>query len=205
MAEEGDSQQDQGAAPSDTRQGQRNGNAPTARWDELFAGMTPDEVKKALEESRKWEKRTKDNKTKADQFDELEAANHTETERANARAAAAEAKATAAAEKIAAARLEAALTGVVDQPADVVADLNIGKFLTDDGDVDADKVAALKAKYAGFAPTRDPRAPAVNPAQGAGGKAPTLGDLVKEAEKSGDPRKSIRAKSAQLLQLRNQG
>lgn len=40
-------------------------------WSGLFAGMTPAEVKEALENSRKWESRAKGNKGKADQYDAL--------------------------------------------------------------------------------------------------------------------------------------
>lgn len=61
-----------------------------------------------------------------------------------------------AAQDLAAARIETALTGLVDDPAVIVEDLNLAKFITDDGKVDTDKVAALKAKYDGLKPTNKP-------------------------------------------------
>lgn len=42
-----------------------------AAWESLFAGMTPEDVKAALDNSRKWEGRSKANKDKADQYDAL--------------------------------------------------------------------------------------------------------------------------------------
>lgn len=38
----------------------------TSTWDELFRGEDPAEVRKALDESRKWERRAKDNRTDAE-------------------------------------------------------------------------------------------------------------------------------------------
>lgn len=49
--------------------------------------------------------------------------------------------------KLAQARIEAALARVVDDPAAIAEDLNLASYVTDDGDVDEDKVQALKAKY----------------------------------------------------------
>lgn len=44
---------------------------PGDDWVKAFDGMTPDQVKDALENSRKWEGRAKGNKDKADQLDAL--------------------------------------------------------------------------------------------------------------------------------------
>lgn len=49
---------------------------------------------------------------------------------------------------LAAARIEAALTGIVDDPSQIVEDLNLDRYITDDGDLDLDAVSALKDKYA---------------------------------------------------------
>lgn len=48
---------------------------------------------------------------------------------------------------IAAAKIEAALTGVVPDPQSIVEDLNLAKYVGDDGVVDVDKIAGLKEKY----------------------------------------------------------
>jgi len=49
---------------------------------------------------------------------------------------------------LAAARIEAALTGIVDDPSTIVEDLNMSRYITEDGEVDHDAIAALKKKYA---------------------------------------------------------
>jgi hypothetical protein len=165
-------------------------------------------------EARKHEDRAKAWKAKADagaeaakKLADIEAANQTAQEKAEARAAAAEKAAVerehAAQQRIASAEVRAALTGVVPDPAAVVEDLDLSKFLTETGEIDTDKVTALKAKYEALAPAQGPRAPARNPAQGSGGKQPTLGDLIRDAEAKRDPRESIRLKSAQLRGIQN--
>lgn len=153
--------------------------------------------------ARMWEDRAKTNSAAAKKLADLEAASQTETERAQAAAKAAEDRAQAAVLRIASAEVRAALTGIVPDPAAVAEDLNLAKFLTDDGEVDAEKVAALRTKYQALAPS-GPRAPLPNPAQGNGSANRSLGELVADAEKSGDPRRSIKHKSRQLLELRKQ-
>ncbi len=176
MAEEGQEQEQDGT------EGQE-GDAGTAEPDWKA------EAEKWKREARKHEDRAKGNSAAA--------------ERLQAAAKAAEDRAQAAVLRIASAEVRAALTGIVPDPAAVAEDLNLAKFLTADGEVDADKVAALRAKYAALAPA-GPRAPAPNPAQGAGTKAPTLAEIAADAEKSGDVRGALRAKSQQLAQIRSQ-
>ena len=193
MAEEGEGQQGDGG--DEGQEG--DGGKPPTDW-------------KA--EARKWERRAKANDETAKlnagaatRLAEIEAQNQTATERAEAAAKDAEARARAAVQRIAAAEVRAALTGVVPDPAAVAEDLDLSKFVTADGDVDSDKVGALKAKYEALAPAAGPRAPRSNPAQGAGGTQPTLGQLIADAEKARNPRESIRLKSAQLRQMQNRG
>lgn len=149
-------------------------------------------------QARKWEARAAENKAAAKKLADIEAASQTAQEKADARAVAAEAKAAAAVESIAAAKLEAALTGLVADPAAVVGDLNISKFITDDGTVDPDKVAALKARYAALAPA-GPRAPAPNPAQGSGQQPKSLMELVSELDRK--PGKT-QAEMRELMRLK---
>lgn len=52
--------------------------------------------------------------------------------------------------KLAQARIEAALAKIVDNPSEIAEDLNLAAYVTDDGEVDVDKVAALKAKWVGL-------------------------------------------------------
>jgi hypothetical protein len=155
-------------------------------------------------QARKWEERAKANAGAAKKLADIEAASMTAQEQAEARAAAAEAKAAAAVESIATAKLEAALTGLVPDPVDVVGDLNVKKFLGEDGQVDPEKVAALRARYQALAP-QGPRAPAVNPAQGNGQPAKSMAEIIADAEKTGNTKQSLRLKSQQLVQLRKQG
>lgn len=50
-------------------------------WDELFKGQDPKKVKEALENSRKWEARAKENKAAADRLAEIEEASKTEAQK----------------------------------------------------------------------------------------------------------------------------
>lgn len=166
------------------------------------------EAERWKRESRKHEGRAKENAGAAKRLAEIEAANQTAQERAEAAARAAEERAAAATVRIASAEIRAALAGVVPDPAAVVEDLNVARFLTDDGEVDAEKVSALRAKYAALAPS-GPRAPLPNPAQGSSQPARSLTEIIADAEKNvtdrASARTSIGLKSRQLLQQRNQG
>lgn len=53
--------------------------------------------------------------------------------------------------RVAAAELKAALTGIVPNPTAIVEDLNLDRYLTEDGDLDEEKVKQLKANYADLA------------------------------------------------------
>lgn len=136
---------------------------------------------------------------------EIEAANQTAQEKAEAAARQAEERAAAAVRRIASAEIRAALTGVVPDPAAVAEDLDLSRFIdAESGDVRPEAVEALKAKYAALAPPSGPRAPAPNPAQGAGGQAKTLAEIIAEAEKAStgsrqDTRAIMRLKSQQLV------
>jgi len=49
---------------------------------------------------------------------------------------------------LAAAKIEAALTGIVDDPTQIVDDLNLDRYITDEGEIDTDAVTSLKDRYA---------------------------------------------------------
>ena len=104
--------------------------------------------------ARKHEDRAKQNGAAARELEKLREASLSEAEKAVAEAekrgrtgALAE-----VAERLAAAEIKAALTGVVGDPAAIVADLNLAKFVTASGDIDAKAVTALKDRYAALAP-----------------------------------------------------
>jgi hypothetical protein len=124
------------------------------------------EVTKARTEAKSLRDRWKAAEPKVTEYDRLAAASQTTEERLQA----AEQRAVAASQRVARAEVKAALAGVVDNPSEIVDDLNLAKFLTDDGDVDPAAVAALRDKYAAFGGRRAPR-PDPSQASGANGKA----------------------------------
>jgi len=100
-------------------------------------------------QARENEKRAKSNASAAKELEQLKASMMSETEKAVAEA---EARGRAAAvsevgQRIAAAEIKAALTGIVPDPGDIVEDLNLARYVTDSGDVDTKAIAALKKKY----------------------------------------------------------
>lgn len=110
---------------------------------------TAEEAKwKAL--ARKHENEAKRLRAEADK---LRASSQTDAEKAleTAKAEGRQAAQSEFGQRLAAAEIKAALTGVVPNPAEIVEDLNLAKYVTDDGDVDGEAVAALKKKYEGFA------------------------------------------------------
>lgn len=108
------------------------------------------EAEKLVAESRKWEARAKENKAAAAELEKLRKEQMSEVEKAVAEAEA-RGRTAALAEvgtKVAHARIVAALTGVVPDPASIIEDLNLARYVADSGDVDEKAVAALREKYA---------------------------------------------------------
>ena len=136
------------------------------------------EVNKWKAAARKHEDRAKANFQAAKELETLKESQLSDTDKAVKEA---EARGQAAAiaqfgQKIAAAELKAALAGLIPDPAGVIVDLNLAKFVTDTGDVDADAVAALREKYALLAPAKN--APAPNLHQGRQGP-PVQGQITR--------------------------
>lgn len=101
-------------------------------------------------------------------------------------------------QKLAAAEIKAALTGVVETPTDVIDDLNLTKFVTDAGDVDTEAVTKLRERWVGIVGS-DKRF------QGGGdggprpnGEPATVAEQIAEAEKAGDIQTAMRLKAQQL-------
>lgn len=157
-------------------------------------------------QARKWEQRAKENAQAAKKLADLEAANQTAQERAEAAAKAAEERAAAALARAASSDVRSALTEAgVPNAAGIVEDLNLARFLSEDGTTDADAVAALVEKYRPLVPASGPRAPAPNPGQGNGAKPLSLTEQIVAAQQAGKgPRETLRLKSQQLATLRNQ-
>lgn len=130
------------------------------------------EVQKARSEAKNLRDRLKEAEPIVTEWRKLEEASKTELEKAQAAAQQATGNLTALREQVAQAKVEAALTGIVPDPAAIVADLNLSKYLTEDGQVDTEAVTALRDKFAALAPAK-PGAPAPNPAQGSSSAGPS--------------------------------
>lgn len=87
-------QQDQGQQQDQNQGDQGAAQSQSASWDDLFKDQDPAKVKEALDNSRKWETRAKENFTKAQQYDQLKQSQMTEQEKITARAEAAEKRVT---------------------------------------------------------------------------------------------------------------
>ena len=142
------------------------------------------EAEKWKTHSRKHEQLWKDAKPAVDELEKLNAAQMSDMEKAvqEAEERGRSDAAKAYGEKIAAAKLEAALTGVVPDPSAVVEDLNLSKYVTDTGDVNAEAVTALREKFAAIAPANRPP----NLHQGRQGSTPP-GQLSRSDLKSMSP------------------
>jgi len=146
-------------------------------------GITPGQLKGRLEASKKWEQRAK----KADEdADAARRAAMSDQERAveEARNAGKAAAASEFGQRVAAAELRAALTGLVPDPTAIVEDLNLAKFVNEDGTVNTDEVARVRSTYEGVKPTFQGSADAG--AQGGTVTEPTLDEQITAAEKVGD-------------------
>jgi hypothetical protein len=119
-------------------------------------GTAEAEVEKWKALARKNEDKAKLHAAAAKELDALKASNMSETEKAVAEAEArgrAQAMSEAAG-KLAAAEVRVALTGVVPDPAAIIEDLDMSRYVTADGDVDEAAVAKLAEKYSSFAAAR---------------------------------------------------
>jgi hypothetical protein len=133
------------------------------------------------------------------EYERLAEANKTELQRAQETAKAATDRATGMLRDVATAKLELALTNV---PEDVkkalLEDINVDKFITDDG-VNAEAINAFGTKYAAFAPPEKPGMKP-NPSQGrSASPSPTINEQIAQAQGAGDIKTAIRLKSQMAL------
>lgn len=155
-------------------------------------------------EARKWEKRAKENASrlkeaepKLAEYDKFVQASQSELDRAQDAANKAQAGLAAMRETVAKAEVKAALTGVVPDPTAIADDLNLTRFINEDGGVNLDAVAALRDKYASLAPQAS-RTPAPNPAQGSSGSGPATPAQLSEADLT-------HMTPAQIVEAQNEG
>lgn len=187
--------------------------APTtpATWDELFKGEDPAKVREALENSRKWESRAKENKRALDEaapklteYDALVQASKSDLEKAQETAQAAQARELAAITRAAKAEVRVQAGEKFLDPDVPFAFLDPAKFVGKDGDIDEAAVTTalddlLKAKPH-LAKPANGRAPAPNPAQGSSASgAPDLEAQIAQAQASGDVALQIRLQNQKLL------
>jgi len=181
-----------------------------AALDEDTRKTVLDQLSKARREAAGYREKLREAEPLARKARELETANQTEAERLQATARAAEDRAAAAVQRAAAAEIRSALLGegyTSDHAAALIEDMNVGRYVGEDGQVDTE---AVRAKYGPLAPQPGSRAPRPNPAQGRADAPKTLAEQIAEASAQSDgSRKStqrlLRLKSAQLLDVRRQG
>lgn len=164
-------------------------------------GITPGQLKGRLEASRKWEERAK--KADADaEAARVAALGENEQAVELARQQGRDEATKGFGQTLASARIEAALAGIVPEAemANVVADLNLGNYLTDTGQVDADKVAALKARYAAMVKPAGPGSGDGGP-QGSPLGTPSLDEQIAAAQKAGDVNSVIRLNNQKAAAL----
>ena len=128
------------------------------------------EVHKARTEAANYRGKLRAAEPKAAEYDRLAEASKTAEERSQEAVKAAETRALASMQRVARAEVKAALTGLVDDPDSIVEDLNLARFIDDDGEINDGAIAALKTKYAGFSSKRGPR-PDLSQGSGANGKS----------------------------------
>jgi hypothetical protein len=168
--------------PDNTAPEQSEGQTPTdtpkpSSLEDLLAAMDEDsrkvvlgEVSKARTEAKGLRDRLKAAEPKVTEYDRLLEASKTDQERAQEALTSSNQRATALEQRLARAEVRAALAGVVDNPDAIVDDLNLSRFVGEDGEVDANAIAALRQKYAGFSSPRPPR-PDGSQASGANGRS----------------------------------
>jgi len=132
-------------APEPTAEGPAQGLTQSS-WDDLFKGEDPAKVRKALDESRKWEQRAKDNNKAREELERQRQQSMTEAERAVAEA---EQRGRSAVlvefgQKLARSAFvaEAARRNPGFDAQAVLDDLNLARYVGDDGEPDSKAIAA---------------------------------------------------------------
>lgn len=158
----GDSGQDD-TGYSDAGQGDK----PPADQPDLAAELAK---WKAL--ARKHEDQAKANKSAADKLAEIEAAQKTDAEKATERAEAAEQQAQAMRERALRAEVKALASGEFADPEDAALYLDLGKYTSDNGEIDTDTIKADLSEVLKAKPHLAKKANVPDLGQGAGRGAP---------------------------------
>ncbi|HET6636163.1 MAG TPA: hypothetical protein VFH77_14185 [Streptomyces sp.] len=151
-------------------------------------------------EARKWEKRAKENNTAVTELEQLKAAQMTEQEKAVAEAES-RGRTAAASEygrQLAAARFEAAAATAGVQLGDAAGLIDVGRFVGDDGQVDADAIQAAVTQLAAIAPKPGPGRSGADLSGGHGDQPPSVDKQIAEARANGDWRTVMRLENSKL-------
>jgi hypothetical protein len=138
-----DDDQDDDADDSDTDGGDE-WQAVVKQWQ--AEGLKPKQIAERLAASRKWESRAKKNSSAAEELARIKREGMNETEAAVAAARAEER--VKGGERIARSTFLAEAKGRIENPAEVVDEINLRKYVDDDGEVDDEAIAKLVDKIA---------------------------------------------------------
>jgi DNA-binding transcriptional MerR regulator len=139
-----DDDQDDDADNSDTDDDGDEWQSVIKQW--KAEGLKPAQIAERLKASRKWEQRAKKNSSAAEELARLKREGMSEVEAAVAAARAEER--VKGGERIARSTFLAAAKGRIENPAEVVEEINLKKYVDDDGEVDDEAIAALVDKLA---------------------------------------------------------
>ncbi|MEU7327224.1 hypothetical protein [Streptomyces parvus] len=133
------------------KSGKDDADGDEAEWSELRAqwkkeGLKPKQIAERLAASRKWETRAKKNSTAAEELAKLKREGMSEQEAAVAAARAEER--VKGGEKVARSTFLALSQGRITDPAAVVEEINLKKYVDDDGEVDDEAIGKLVDKLA---------------------------------------------------------
>ncbi|MFF7171097.1 hypothetical protein [Streptomyces pseudovenezuelae] len=142
--DEDDDEDDSDGDESDTDDDGDEWKSVIKQW--KAEGLKPAQIAERLKASRKWETRAKKNSTAAEELARLKREGMSEQEAAVAAARAEER--VKGGEKIARSTFLARAQGRIADPEDVVEEINLKKYVDDDGEVDSDAIAALVDKLA---------------------------------------------------------
>lgn len=147
----GDDDQGDGADTDDDDQVDDGDDGDGDEWQSVIKqwkaeGLKPKQIAERLAASRKWEQRAKKNSSAAEELARLKREGMSETEAAVAAARAEER--VKGGERIARSSFLAAAKGRLSDPKAVVEEINLRKYVDDDGEVDDDAIAALVDKLA---------------------------------------------------------
>ncbi|MDV6290320.1 hypothetical protein R2F25_30395 [Streptomyces sp. UP1A-1] len=150
-AEDDDGGEDDDDQDDDGGTSDKDDDADGDEWSEVLKqwkaeGLKPKQIAERLAASRKWESRAKKNSSAAEELARLKREGMSETEAAVAAARAEER--VRGGERIARSAFLASAKGRIPDPAAVVEEINLKKYVDDDGEVDDEAIAKLVDKLA---------------------------------------------------------